>query len=124
MKGSRTSACSWSSQNLRVSYGFSRVKATRSQPLSAIRGMTGTSRPWSLVVVSRQSGRQAPMSPSIGHITVEELRRNLTETETSNGFANRFLWCCVRRSKLLPEGGLYPAGGPGPTCPPAQDRHH
>jgi hypothetical protein len=44
----------------------------------------------------------------IGHITVDELRRNLTETETSNGFANRFLWCCVRRSKLLPEGGLYP----------------
>jgi hypothetical protein len=44
----------------------------------------------------------------IGHITVEELRRNLTETETSNGFANRFLWCCVRRSKLLPEGGMYP----------------
>jgi hypothetical protein len=39
---------------------------------------------------------------------VDELRRNLTETETSNGFANRFLWCCVRRSKLLPEGGLYP----------------
>jgi hypothetical protein len=22
-----------------------------------------------------------------------------------NGFANRFLWCCTRRSKLLPEGG-------------------
>jgi hypothetical protein len=44
----------------------------------------------------------------IGHITVDELRRNLTETETSNGFANRFLRCCVRRSKLLPEGGLYP----------------
>jgi hypothetical protein len=44
----------------------------------------------------------------IGHITVDELRRNLTETETSNGFANRFLWCCVRRSQLLPEGGMYP----------------
>jgi hypothetical protein len=44
----------------------------------------------------------------IGHITVDELRRNLTETETSNGFANRFLWGCVRRSQLLPEGGMYP----------------
>jgi hypothetical protein len=44
----------------------------------------------------------------IGHITVDELRRNLTETETSNGFANRFLWCCVRRARLLPEGGMYP----------------
>jgi hypothetical protein len=41
----------------------------------------------------------------VGHITAEELRRYLTETETANGFANRFLWVCTDRSKLLPEGG-------------------
>ena len=41
----------------------------------------------------------------ISHITQEELRRNLTATELANGFANRFLWVCARRSKLLPEGG-------------------
>jgi|GEM_PF-646836 len=41
----------------------------------------------------------------IGHITREELRRNLDETETANGFANRFLWSCVRRNRILPEGG-------------------
>ncbi len=41
----------------------------------------------------------------IGHITQDELRRYLDETETANGFANRFLWICVRRSKCLPEGG-------------------
>jgi hypothetical protein len=41
----------------------------------------------------------------IGHITEEELRRNLTCTEAANGFANRFLWASVRRSKLLPDGG-------------------
>jgi hypothetical protein len=41
----------------------------------------------------------------IGHITLQELRRNLTETEVANGFANRFLWSEVRRSKCLPEGG-------------------
>jgi hypothetical protein len=41
----------------------------------------------------------------IGHITVEELRRHLSETEAANGFGNRFLWLCVKRSKLLPEGG-------------------
>jgi hypothetical protein len=41
----------------------------------------------------------------IGHITAEELRRYLTETESANGFGNRFLWVCVDRSKLLPEGG-------------------
>ncbi len=41
----------------------------------------------------------------IGHITVDELRRSLSNTESANGFANRFLWLCVRRSKRLPEGG-------------------
>ena len=41
----------------------------------------------------------------IGHITKDELRRYLTSTEAANGFANRFLWFCVKRSKLLPEGG-------------------
>ena len=44
----------------------------------------------------------------IAHITVEELRRLLTETEAANGFGNRFLWVCARRSQLLPEGGIYP----------------
>jgi hypothetical protein len=41
----------------------------------------------------------------IGHVTREELRRHLQATEMVNGFANRFLWVCVRRSKTLPEGG-------------------
>jgi hypothetical protein len=41
----------------------------------------------------------------IGHITVDELRRYLSVTEQGNGFANRFLWFCVRRSGFLPEGG-------------------
>jgi hypothetical protein len=41
----------------------------------------------------------------IGHITREELIRNFTETEGNNGFANRFLWVCVKRSRALPFGG-------------------
>lgn len=41
----------------------------------------------------------------IGHITDQELRRNLTQTESANGFGNRFLWVCARRSKFLPDGG-------------------
>jgi len=41
----------------------------------------------------------------IGHITKDELRRYLDRTETANGFANRFIWLCVKRSKALPEGG-------------------
>ena len=41
----------------------------------------------------------------IGHITRDELLRYLNATESANGFANRFLWVCARRSKELPEGG-------------------
>jgi hypothetical protein len=41
----------------------------------------------------------------MAHITVEELRGMLDETAMANGFANRFLYACVKRSKLLPFGG-------------------
>ena len=41
----------------------------------------------------------------IGHITKNELKQLITETDMANGLANRFLWVCVRRSKCLPEGG-------------------
>jgi Protein of unknown function (DUF3987) len=43
----------------------------------------------------------------IGHITKAELLRHLTETEAANGFANRFVWLLVRRSKELPFGGEW-----------------
>jgi hypothetical protein len=41
----------------------------------------------------------------VGHITHPELLRYLSDTEQHNGFANRLLWCCIKRSKFLPEGG-------------------
>ena len=43
----------------------------------------------------------------IGHITADELRGYLSHTEMFNGFANRFLWLLVKRSKTLPDGGAY-----------------
>ena len=42
----------------------------------------------------------------VGHITRGELRRYLTNTEAGNGYMNRHLLCCARRSKLLPDGGF------------------
>lgn len=39
----------------------------------------------------------------IAHVTHEELVCELTETERANGFANRFLFLLVKRSKALPE---------------------
>jgi DNA replicative helicase MCM subunit Mcm2 (Cdc46/Mcm family) len=41
----------------------------------------------------------------IGHITATELRTYFDRTEMANGFGNRFLFACVRRSKFLPFGG-------------------
>ena len=41
----------------------------------------------------------------VGHITADELRAELTATDSANGFANRFLFVAVRRSKTLPFGG-------------------
>lgn len=41
----------------------------------------------------------------IGHITDDELRSELTATDSANGFANRFLFVAVKRSKRLPFGG-------------------
>ena len=47
----------------------------------------------------------------VGHVTKDELLRNLTDTETVNGFGNRFCWFAVRRSKELPF----------PSAPPDAD---
>jgi hypothetical protein len=47
----------------------------------------------------------------LGHVTRDELLRYLNDTETGNGFGNRFLWLCARRSKILPEGGGAPDYG-------------
>lgn len=47
----------------------------------------------------------------LGHITEQELRKCFDEVDVFNGFANRFLWFLVKRSKLLPEGGrLFEVG--------------
>ena len=41
----------------------------------------------------------------IGNVTPAELLNSLTATDRANGFGNRLLIQCVRRSKFLPEGG-------------------
>jgi hypothetical protein len=45
---------------------------------------------------------------TIGHCTVDELRAVVSAVDIANGLINRFVFCCVRRSKLLPEGGFVP----------------
>jgi hypothetical protein len=48
----------------------------------------------------------APHVSVIAHVTSCELRQRLSETESANGFANRFLFVAVRRSHVLPFGGF------------------
>ena len=43
----------------------------------------------------------------VGHVTKTELVRLLSDSDARNGFANRFLWVCVKRSKILPFGGQW-----------------
>jgi hypothetical protein len=60
-----------------------------------------------LATLTKHSPTRAtqPFISIIGHITVEELRQALDHTSMANGYANRFLFACVKRSKLLPHGG-------------------
>lgn len=60
-----------------------------------------------LAVLSKNTGAAATDAhvSIISHITRDELRRELSSTDQSNGFANRFLFVHAARSKLLPEGG-------------------
>jgi hypothetical protein len=69
---------------------------------------------WDSLLVLRIMTRRSPVQATgahvsiLGHITIAELLKYLTQTETANGFANRFLWCCTKRSKILPDGGGTP----------------
>ncbi len=47
---------------------------------------------------------------AIGHITAPELRAKLAETDTVNGFMNRWLCFWVERGQLHPDGGNVPDG--------------
>jgi len=54
----------------------------------------------------------------IGHITQDELYRDLTQTDMANGFANRFIWLYVERSKYIDS----PTGVPPEKLNPLVER--
>lgn len=41
----------------------------------------------------------------IGHVTNDELQREMSQTEGASGYANRFLFVAAERKRLLPLGG-------------------
>ena len=47
----------------------------------------------------------SPHISIIGHISREELNATFKSTDAANGFGNRFLWSCAKRSNILPLGG-------------------
>jgi hypothetical protein len=52
-----------------------------------------------------KTNRTVATDPHVGivaHITQAELKELLTRVDIFNGFANRFQWFCVRRSKAMP----------------------
>lgn len=50
----------------------------------------------------------------ITHITIRELAVSLGEVQAFNGFGNRFLWICARRSKLVALPSQMPENELGP----------
>lgn len=54
----------------------------------------------------------------LSHITRTELLRHLRETEKANGFANRFIWLMVKRTKEIPN----PTGVPDEILTPLAER--
>jgi hypothetical protein len=63
-----------------------------------------------LQVMTRGDPLRAPDAhiSIVAHTTQHDLNRYLNQTDLFNGFANRFLFLSVQRSKLLPNGGGIP----------------
>lgn len=88
--------------------GVLRVLGREGNTLSAIIRAAWDSGKFRTMTVNPRQATGAHVS-IIGHITREELQRYLNAVETTNGLANRFLWCYARRTKILPMGGYIPA---------------
>ena len=54
------------------------------------------------VLTKTKARATTPHITLIGHITLEELQRELDANTAANGFGNRFIWLAVKRSKELP----------------------
>ena len=73
--------------------------------LSAILRDAWDGKPLRVLARSNKDSCQEPHIALLGNVTIEELQRLLTTNDKANGFGNRILWCCAKRSKLLSHGG-------------------
>ena len=84
-----------------------KVMGREGNTLSPVLRMAWDGRPLEALTKNSRVKSERPHISIVGHCTRDELKKHLTETEYANGFGNRFLWICVQRSKILPEGGKY-----------------
>jgi len=84
-----------------------RVCERESNTLSAVIRQAWDSGNLNTLTKSKRATATGAHISIIGHITENELRKELSDTAAANGFANRILWACVRRSRELPEGGAW-----------------
>jgi hypothetical protein len=82
-----------------------RVAGRDGNTLSAIMRLAWDGETLRTLVKNNAETATAPHVAILGHITRDELLRYLDATESANGRANRFLWVCVKRARILPEGG-------------------
>jgi hypothetical protein len=73
--------------------------------LSAVLRMSWDGEELRTLARSNKNVCREPHISIFGNITLDELQRLLTSTDRTNGFGNRFLWVCARRSQELPWGG-------------------
>lgn len=57
---------------------------------------------WSSLVKHNKDTATGAHISLIGHITKTELKTKMNSVELANGFANRFMWFGIKRSKLIP----------------------
>ena len=81
------------------------LRAIRMNRLSEDLRNAWDGKPISRVIKSGSYGCQKPHICLVANTTLDELKGLFKMNEKANGFGNRFLWVCARRSKLLPEGG-------------------
>jgi hypothetical protein len=84
-----------------------RVCERESNTLSAVIRQSWDSGNLNTLTKSKRATATGAHISIIGHITENELRKELSDTAAANGFGNRILWACVRRSRELPEGGAW-----------------
>lgn len=95
---------------LLIEQEFTRVLRTTARDGSTLSGVIREA--WDGDKLQSRSRQQTAVANNhhvavIGHVVADELRRYLTATDAAGGFANRFLFICARRTKLLPHGAAH-----------------